>query len=270
MLKGMFVQGESRYKTGEHSIKVALSKLCVITLHRLVFGRFLQSCARPDTLSASGAAAATAARRTSSIHMADSAFVGVHFRHPASAESELEHHLYTVLINLGSPHSALSRATISYLAEFLLRVLYGPAAEFARECKFSGDHGAALELRLLWNAGTANWSHSVSLQLAGVAEHLHSLADVNSAHEQGLFTGKVHAMNKTAIGSGESLEGSKQAKKDLKHIHHGKGEARQACGSRPMTRARMAPRRSARFAAAAASEAPCDSKSKRCRNLRHT
>jgi hypothetical protein len=251
-------QVESRFKTGEHTIRIALCKLCVTTLHRLIFGRFLQSCARLDSLSASGAAAASAAaaRRPSSIHVADSAFASaIHFCHPASAESELEHHLYTVLINLGAPHSALSRATVSYLAEFLLRALYGPAAEFARELKFAGHHAAAMELRLLWNAVTASWSHTVSLQLAGVAEHLHTLADVDSAHEQGVFSGRAHSLCRAAAGGEEPLAwGSKRAAKGRKQGRDtdSKLEVQQACVMKRVTRACTAPRRSARVAAAAA------------------
>jgi hypothetical protein len=179
--------------------------------------------------------------------------VSVYFRHPASAESELEHHLYKVLINLGAPHSALSRATVSYLAELLLRVLYGPAAEFARELKFAGHHAAAMELRLIWNAAAGSWSHTFSLQLAGIAEHLHTLADVDSAHEQGLFSGRVHLLHRAAAGSEEPLAlGGNRAVKGRKHGRDGKLEAQQACVSKRVTRACTAPRRSARAAAAAA------------------
>ena len=129
-----------------HTTKVVLSRAAVATLHGIVCSRFLQSCARADTLTSASDADDTATRCGGGDRAADSAAAAC-FRHPASAEAELEAALRATLLGLQAPYSALTRAVVTDIAELVLRALYGAGAEFATAVRFAGHHAAVLQVR---------------------------------------------------------------------------------------------------------------------------
>ena len=89
------------------------------------------------------------------------------FRHPTSAQSELERDLCGTLLALDAPDYVLSRAVLGQIADTAIRAIYGPDADAAAAPVAHGHAAAALQATVRARRG------HYSYEAQSVSVHVH-------------------------------------------------------------------------------------------------